>query len=144
MLGKEEREKVPQLTIDAPLAADLIATYLKELVEAKKSDGLLLGLSGGIDSSVLITLAVKAIGKERVHACFLYDRDSEKESTNKASMMAQWLGIKLETADISPAMHDKKIYDPFIMKLVPYSAYFNRLIQHSYLWINKESHLKQV
>lgn len=142
MQGKEEGEKVPPLTIDAPLASELIATYLKELVEAQKSDGLLLGLSGGIDSSVLITLAVKAIGKERVHACFLYDRDSEKESTNKANMMAQWLGVKLETIDISSAMHDKKVYDPFIMKLVPYSAYFNRLIQHSYLWINRETPFK--
>ncbi|MGR5236287.1 NAD(+) synthase [Vibrio alfacsensis] len=142
MSDREGLENTPQLTIDAPLAVDLIGTYLKDLVETQKSDGLLLGLSGGIDSSVLVTLAVKAIGKERVHACFLFDRDSEKESKNKACIMAKWLGIELETEDISSVMNDKKVYDPFIMKLVPYSAYFNRLIQHSYLFINGETPFK--
>ncbi len=126
------------LTIDAPLAVQLIGSYLKNLVESQKSNGLLLGLSGGIDSSVLVTIAVKAVGKEYVHASFLFDRDSEKSSEKKARIMAQWLGIKLETADISPAMKKKKVYAPLIMKLVPYSSLFNRLIQHSYRFVNGE------
>lgn len=126
------------LTIDAPLTVQLIGSYLKKLVETQKSNGLLLGLSGGIDSSVLITIAAKAVGKEHVHAYFLFDRDSENNSEKKARIMAQWLGIKLETADISPVMKKKKVYAPLIMKLVPYSARFNRMIQHSYRFINGE------
>jgi len=130
------------LSIDAPLAVQLIESYLKDLVETQKSNGVLLGLSGGIDSSVLATIAVKAVGKERVHVSFLFDRDSEKISEKKAQTMSRWLGIKLEIADISSAMKKKKIYSPLIMKLVPYSARFNRIIQHSYRLINRETPFK--
>lgn len=126
------------LAIDAPLTVQLIESYLMDLIQLQKTNGFLLGLSGGIDSSVLITLAVKAVGKENVHASFLFDRDSEKDSEKKAQLMAQWLGIKLEITDISPAMKKKKVYAPFIMKLVPYSARFNRMIQHAYRFINGE------
>lgn len=126
------------LTIDAQLTVQLIEAYLQELVKSQQSDGLLLGLSGGIDSSVLLTIAVRAVGKERVHASFLYDRDSEKASEKKARIMANWLDIKLDIADISPAMKKKNIYAPLIMKLIPYSSLFNRLIQHSYRFINGE------
>ncbi|WP_150104335.1 NAD(+) synthase [Shewanella sediminis] len=126
------------LSIDAHLTVQLIESYLKKLVETEKSNGLLLGLSGGIDSSVLLTIAVRAVGKENVHASFLYDRDSEKGSEAKARIMAQWLDIRLDIADISPAMKSKNIYSPLIMKLVPYSALFNRMIQHSYRFINGE------
>ncbi len=57
---------------------------------------------------MLITIAARAVGKEHVHASFLFDRDSEKISEKKARIMAEWLGIKLETADISPAMKRKR------------------------------------
>ncbi len=126
------------LTIDAPLTAELIESYLKQLVESETTEGLLLGLSGGIDSSVLITLAVRAVGKERVHASFLFDRDSEKSSERKARLMADWLGVKLESADITPEMKERKVYAPFIMKLVPYSAVFNRMIQYTYKLLTGE------
>jgi len=126
------------LTIDAQLTVQLIKAYLQELVKTQQSDGILLGLSGGIDSSVLLSIAVRAVGKDRVHASFLYDRDSEKESEKKAVIMANWLDIGLDIFDISPAMKKKNIYDPLIMKLIPYSPLFNRLIQHSYRFINGE------
>lgn len=130
------------LTIDTHLTAELIESYLKNLVEQQSSNGILLGLSGGIDSSVLATLAVRAVGKERVHVSFLFDRDSEKSSEKKARMMAQWLGLRLETADISSAMKHKKVYAPFIMKLLPYSSWFNRMIQYSYSAIIGETPFK--
>lgn len=69
-----------KLDINSPLAVQKIAVYLRGLIETQKTDGLLIGLSGGIDSSVLATIAVKAVGKERVHLNFLFDRDSEKGS----------------------------------------------------------------
>ncbi|WP_304543337.1 NAD(+) synthase [Sulfurimonas microaerophilic] len=130
--------KKMDLTIDAPLTVELIESYFKQLLESKKTDGLLLGLSGGIDSSVLITLAVRAVGKEKVHASFLFDRDSEKSSQRKAALMANWLGVKLESTDISPEMKKRNIYAPLIMKLIPYSALFNRMIQYTYKLLTGE------
>lgn len=56
--------------------------------------------------------------------------------------MAQWLGVELETLDISPVMQEKKVYAPLIMKLIPYSPRFNRMIQYAYRLINRESPIK--
>lgn len=130
------------LSIDAPLAVRLIEAHLVNLIKTKNSNGLLLGLSGGIDSSVLATIAVNAVGKENVHINFLYDRDSEKSSEKKARIMAEWLGLELDTEDISPVMRKKRVYAPLIMKLVPYSARFNRMVQRSYRLIVGETPFK--
>jgi NAD+ synthase len=130
------------LTIDTDLTLQIMKLYLQGLVETQKSKGLLLGLSGGIDSSVLTTIAVKAVGKEHVHVSFLYDRDSEKSSEEKARTIANWLGIELEIADISEAMKQRKVYAPLIMNLISYSAAFNRMIQHVYCLINRETPFK--
>ncbi len=73
-----------------------------------------------------------------MHTSYLYDRDSEKQSHDKASIMANWLGVTLEVEDISPEMRRKNVYAPLIMKLIPYSSLFNRMIQHSYRLINGE------
>ncbi len=142
-MNKDQQSELRcMLTIDASLAVQRIESFLKNLIETQKTNGLLLGLSGGVDSSVLATIAVKAVGKDRVHVSYLFDRDSEKGSEKKAQTMARWLGVKLETADISPVMQQKKVYAPLIMKLIPYSALLNRAIQHSYRLITGETPFK--
>lgn len=130
------------LLIDPKLTVELICNDLQEKMKEQNSNGLLLGLSGGIDSAVLAAIAVIAAGKEKVYASFLYDRDSEKSSETKAQIMADWLGIKLEISDISPVMHERGVYTPLIMKIVPYSSTFNRLIQYFYRLINGETPFK--
>ncbi len=130
------------LGIDCARAVAEIHIHLRDLVGTRSSAGLLIGLSGGVDSAVLATLAVGAVGKERVHAAFLFDRDSERDSARKARVMAAWLGIGLEEQDISGAMKERAVYAPLIMKLVPYSARLNRLIQRLYWWINRETPFK--
>jgi len=129
------------LEIDAPLVVELIGNYLKDLIDREKTNGVVLGLSGGIDSALLATIAVKALGKDKVKVSFLFDRDSEKSSIANARKIANWLGLELEVIDMSPAMKEKKIYHPFIMRLVPYSARFNRLVQHFYSIVNRENPL---
>ena len=120
------------LAIDAADAEARIEAYLSRLVEEKKADGILLGLSGGIDSAVLAALAVRAIGPGKVHAAFLYDRDSEKTSEHKARVVAEHLAVRLEVQDISPVMRGEGVYSPLIMHLVTLSRRFNRMIQYVY------------
>ena len=138
----EKLNKTGNLIIDEALAIKLIGDYLNELILQQKSNGLLLGLSGGIDSCLLVTIAVKTLGKENVKVSFIYDRDSEKKSETKAKMVADWLDLELDTIDISPVMKHKRVYFPLIMKVVPYSAKFNRFIQHTYQFINRETPFK--
>ncbi|HOH47664.1 MAG TPA: NAD+ synthase [Candidatus Cloacimonadota bacterium] len=73
-----------------------------------------LGLSGGIDSSLSAALAVQALGKENVLGLLLPYRKSSAHSTDDATVLAESLGIKTKTIDISPmvdayfAMHQEE------------------------------------
>ncbi|MBN2280360.1 MAG: NAD(+) synthase [Candidatus Marinimicrobia bacterium] len=130
------------LKINEPLAVELIIDHLQKLVKKQNTKGILLGLSGGIDSAILTTLAVKALGKEKVKVCFVFDRDSEDSSKINAEKMARWLGLELEMTDMSLVMRKKRVYSPLIMKAVPYSARFNRMIQHFYRFAVRENPFK--
>ena len=60
-------------------------------------------LSGGIDSSLVTTIAVDALGPDRVHAVALPSRFSSEGSTTDAARVAANLGIELRTIPIEPA-----------------------------------------
>ncbi|MEJ2201668.1 MAG: NAD(+) synthase [Desulfuromonadaceae bacterium] len=130
------------LDIDTSLTVQLMGSYLKDLLAGRKNNGLLLGFSGGIDSALLATLAIGAVGKDAVHLSFLYDRDTAGSTEEKARMMADWLGVDLEVTDISPAMEAQKVYAPPVMRLVSCSARFNRMFQHCYRLVIGETPFK--
>jgi NAD+ synthase len=119
------------LTIDEKSVAADIERNIRTLVQANSARGVVMGLSGGIDSALIATLAVRALGKERVLAYHLYDRDSDKQSRQKAQLMADWLGIELKCCDIAPAMREKQIYAPLIMRLTMVSGFINRCFGNS-------------
>ncbi len=61
------------------------------------------GLSGGIDSSVAAYLAVKALGKKNVSGLILPYKTSSKSSISDAFIITQKLGIKTKIIDLTPA-----------------------------------------
>lgn len=72
-----------------------IINFIKEKVEYSKSNGVVLGLSGGLDSSVTAILCVKALGKDKVIGLILPDeRITPKEDIEDAIELAKKLGIK--------------------------------------------------
>lgn len=114
------------LVIDAKNEAAKLEEQIRELLDANLADGVVIGLSGGLDSAVVATLAARALGHERVYAYHLYDRDSPRDSRAKADVVADWLGIGLEHHDITPAMRKMGIYLPLIMRLTSFSGLLNR------------------
>lgn len=66
--------------------------------------GLIIAMSGGIDSSVCAALAVKAVGKERVFGLLLPERDSSGFSTRRGKLLAEHLGIDYEIHDIAATL----------------------------------------
>ncbi|MHC4708390.1 MAG: NAD(+) synthase [Planctomycetota bacterium] len=114
------------LVIDTEHAVKSIENSIRRLLDSHSAEGVIIGLSGGIDSAVLTTLAMRALGTEAVHTYHLYDRDSEKRSRRNALLMADWLGLELKLHNISPAMHEKRLYSPLIMRLTAVSGFVNR------------------
>lgn len=77
---------------------------LGDYVRKNKFPGVLLGLSGGIDSALCAALAVDALGAERVHCIMLPSPFTSEQSLVDAAACAGALGVKLDTISISPMM----------------------------------------
>lgn len=90
------------LALHAPLAAQVLTSFLRDAVETTGTAGVVVGLSGGIDSALSAALAARALGPERVHAFLLPYRTSSPESVADARLVAEHLGIPHRQIDISP------------------------------------------
>lgn len=66
--------------------------------------GLVVAMSGGIDSSVCAALAVKAVGPGKVFGLLMPERDSSSESVIKGRTLAEHLGITYTVQDIAPTL----------------------------------------
>ena len=93
------------LELDYAQEAERIAARLREVTaRTLHRRGLVVAISGGIDSSCSIALAVRALGPERVFALILPERDSSDDSAVRAGILAEHLGVRVETIDIAPAL----------------------------------------
>ena len=94
------------LDIDYAAEAERIAARLREIVARElHRRGLIVAISGGIDSSVSAALAVKALGKDRVYCLILPETDSDLDSAARAQILVDHLGVRVETVDIAPTLH---------------------------------------
>jgi NAD+ synthase len=99
------------LRLDAALEVDRIATGLREQVLGTlRRRGAIVGLSGGIDSSVVAALCVKAFGKERVLGLFMPEHHSSDDALMLGRMIAEHLGIEAIVEDIAPALEGLGCY----------------------------------
>ncbi len=93
------------LDIDYEAEADRIAAKLREVTARQlHRRGLVVAISGGIDSSVSAALAVRALGPERVFTLILPEQESSDDSAARAQILAKHLGVRTETVDIAPAL----------------------------------------
>ena len=99
------------LKLDYPTEADRIGDAMRHLLRETRRKGVVLGLSGGIDSSVTAALAVRAVGAERVFGIFMPEADSEPESLTLGRMLSGHLGIRSTVEDIGPALAALKCYE---------------------------------
>ena len=74
---------------------------LRDYVNKNRFPGVVLGLSGGIDSAICAAMAVDALGADRVHAIMLPSRYTSKDSLEDAALCASALGIRYDTVPIS-------------------------------------------
>jgi len=78
-----------------------IVSFLKDSVTKAGARGAVVGLSGGIDSTLTATLAVQALGSDRVLGLGLPAREPD-ESVQEARTMAEGLGIEFRECDLRP------------------------------------------
>jgi NAD+ synthase len=111
------------LKIDPASEVERIVTALRmQLRSVLRKRGLVLGLSGGVDSSVCAALAVRAVGAKNVLCLFMPENDSDPESLRFGKLVAETFGTEGLIEDIGPALQAMGCYgrrDAFIRELVP-------------------------
>ena len=111
------------LHIDAEQAVARVSASIRQnLGEVLRRRGLVVAMSGGIDSSVCAALAVRALGPTRVFGLMMPERDSSPESLSLATQLAEQLGIAYTVEDISSTLEAVGCYrrrDEAIRRVVP-------------------------
>jgi NAD+ synthase len=111
------------LKIDAQREIERISKTIRDwLGHQLKRRGAVVGLSGGIDSSVVSALCVRALGKERVLGLHMHERESSDDTRNLSKLIGQSLGIQTVDEDITPMLDGAGCYrrrDEAIRSVIP-------------------------
>jgi NAD+ synthase len=120
---KEKHFSYDTLLIDAEQEVGKISSRIRDALRNRlKRRGLVIGLSGGIDSSVTAALAVKALGPERVYGLEMPERHSAEETVSLSRSVIDHLGIQSQRIDISPILEtvgSYRAYDDAVRMVVP-------------------------
>lgn len=113
---------IPELNIDFEEEKGKVAAFISNFVKERDADGLVLGLSGGIDSSVAAALCVLALTPKRVSVLLMPERDSSPESVEDAKHHAESLGIEYQIKDLTSALHELGCYESGTSDLVRFKG----------------------
>jgi NAD+ synthase len=93
------------LELDLPEIEKRIRRFIKEYVENSGAEGIVLGLSGGIDSSTIAALSSLAIGGNRVLGLMLPEKETyNPKDIEDAKLVAEKFGLKTQICDITPVL----------------------------------------
>jgi NAD+ synthase len=111
------------LTLDPAATSDqLVARLRQDILRTLRRKGAVVGISGGIDSAVVLALCVRACGPQRVLGLILPERDSSPESTPLAQSLARHYGVESIVEDITEALEGLACYrrrDEAITRVFP-------------------------
>lgn len=105
------------LNMDWGEVSKRLCRFIKDYVERTKANGIILGLSGGIDSCTVAVLCSQAIGVDNVLALTLFERETIRcEDVKHSKLIAKKFKLKIERVDITPTLEafqrSTPIFDP--------------------------------
>jgi len=103
------------LEINPEIAVSRISKFIVKRIDDAKVNGVIIGLSGGIDSSVTAALCVHALGHEKTFGLLMPTQTTQQQDVDDAIKIANLLGMKYAIEDISPSLNAFKqfqVFDP--------------------------------
>ena len=85
---------------DSKIAKEEIVNFIKDIKNKTNADGVIIGLSGGIDSTIVVYLLKEAIGSENIYSYHLTTSTTPKEDTEHARLVAKLLNIEYKEINI--------------------------------------------
>lgn len=106
-----------ELEIDCPREHARIVEFIQQTTKELHKDGAVIGLSGGLDSSLCAYLLEAALGREKVLAVLLPERDSSPANHEHAHLVAKTLGLRTIDHDMTKTLLEMGVYEIGIKKL---------------------------
>ncbi len=94
-----------------------IEKFIKTYLEQANAKGVVVGLSGGVDSSTVATLLVRALGKEKVLGLIMPHKETSPDDIKDAINIAKLLNINYRIIEISKPLEDIVEISPWLKKL---------------------------
>lgn len=100
------------LNIDPVAETARLVAWLRQTVgRTMRRHGVVLGVSGGIDSSVCLALAVRAFGTGRVSAVMMPEQDSDPDTARLSALVARYYGVEPLLEEITPVLQGFGCYE---------------------------------
>lgn len=106
------------LMIDPVVVSASLERFIRDQVDSYQREGAILGMSGGIDSAVVASLAVRALGPQKVHALLLPERDSNPASKTDAMLEIERLGISHREVEMAPMLKPLGVYELLPLRIL--------------------------
>lgn len=109
-----------------------IEQFLREALVSERKHGYVIGVSGGLDSAVVLKLLVRAVGKENVLGLILPDRDTEKKSTILARSLLEQEKVPYKIISMTPLLRHLGVYKDMPLFLLPTRGLKESIVRRFY------------
>jgi len=96
---------------NSAVTANLVEFLKHQITGRLHRRGAVVGVSGGIDSALVLALCVQALGRDNVLGLRLPERESHPSSLELAEQVCRRFGVKIETIDITPVLEMLEVYE---------------------------------
>ena len=127
------------LEFDLKSTKENIINFIKKYVYELNKEGAIVGLSGGIDSALVLKLCVEALNPDKVIAVILPERDSNPKNIKDAKKFAKELGVKVIYKKLTPLLSLSGAY-----RLYPPTFFIKRTIIERYVSKKRENLSKKL
>ena len=129
-----------QMKIEPEKLSLSLENFIEEYMEKLEREGVILELSGGLDSAVVAALCKRAVGSERTLALIMPEKDSEEEHIKDALNLAKELSIGTRFIDITPYLKELEVYKLAPLSRIPFLRRFRGpLIKKAYHYYERKT-----
>jgi len=129
-----------EMKINPEKVALSLENFIRGYIVKLEREGVILGLSGGIDSAIIAALCVRALGSEKTLALIMPEKDSKKEHTKDALNFARELNIEAKLVDITPYLEELGVYKLFPLdKILSLGRLKGTLVRKAYHFYERKT-----